>query len=208
MKERPILFSAPMVRAILDGRKTQTRRIVKSHPTRQLYHLERLPSGEWRDEEVSLGVCPYGQPGDRLWVKETWYTDAPDEYRPTELSEAWNTVEYVADDGPDVVRCRKLRPSIFMRRWMSRITLEITAVRVERLQDISSDDARAEGIEVAKFASDPGVQAYRDYAQKYYDPFEWYSSAVDSYRSLWESINGDGSWSANPFVWVLEFKRV
>jgi hypothetical protein len=201
MTERPILFSAPMVRALLEGRKTQTRRIVKPQPSRDLYHLECLPSGEWRDEEISLGVCPYGRPGDRLWVKEThrlfdkvWTPDAMD-----------TAVQYRADMRARILSGRYVgadeasgnwRPSIFMRRWMSRITLEITAVRVERLNDISEADAIAEGVD--------STTPFK------WRPDEWQNKTpnVARYAGLWESINGAGSWAANPWVWAIEFRRI
>jgi hypothetical protein len=148
MKERPILFSAPMVRAILDGRKTQTRRVIK----------EKLMRGEG----AHVNNCQYGKPGDRLWVRETFcYHDYLARYL------------YKADGVTGV----KWKPSIFMPRIASRIMLEITGIRVERLQDISEEDAIAEG---------------------------WPKSS-DWYRSLWESINGQGSWVLNPWVWVIEF---
>lgn len=176
MKARPILMSAPMVRAALEGRKTQTRRIVKPHP-------KVLKNGTWyapyRDENFcySLGgkqagwtKCPYGKTGDLLWIREAHaiihLTGAP-------------TVVYAATDQ----RSWKYKPSIHMPRWASRFTLEITNVRLERLQDISEKDAAVEG-----YASD-GDESARI----------WYAM-------LWEKINGEGSWAANPWVWVIDFK--
>lgn len=225
MKERPILFSGPMVRAILEGRKTQTRRVVKQD-------LQRLGDGDWyafdhrginyrvnaRHTTVAawahlLQFCPYGQPGDRLWVRETWQGPLMDadtmetEYRasPDEFHNPKYCV-YAADGGPapefvtldDELVCR-WRPSIHMPRWASRILLEITGVRVERLQDISEADAIVEGIEktVGGFWSLYGQS----------DVDGTYSPRA-SYRALWESINGPGSWDANPWVWVIEFKRI
>lgn len=147
MKERPILFSAPMVRAILDGTKTQTRRVVKH---RHLAFIggkgqENDPSawgfGAGVQNESYRLVCPYGIPGDRLWVKETWHPGGPENnhdgviYRATDPG--WD------DSGSGL----RWRPSVFMPRWASRITLEISSVRVERLQDITEEDARAEGAE-------------------------------------------------------------
>lgn len=186
MKERPILFSAPMVRALLDGRKTQTRRIVKfPHP----------PEG-WH-----VNNCPYGQPGDRLWVRESGW-ERP--YRTTKMmregADTWPRFAYAADDWSDNDRADfkafgfKPRPSIHMPRWASRILLEITGIRVERLQDISEEDARAEGCEV------PAI-IYPD------EPHSAYSY-VEQYRLLWESINGPGSWDANPWVWCISFRRI
>jgi hypothetical protein len=176
--ERPILFSAPMVRAILSGTKTQTRRVVKG-----MALLWLRPDG-FTPEFTALpenGLCPYGQPGDRLWVREAW--------------RAWpDGVAYRADisdaDLADAVHA-PWRPSIHMHRAASRITLEITAVRVERLQDISEADAKAEGVTrpVPMLDDDP-------------------STYVDAFGDLWASINGPGSWDSNPWVWVIEFRRV
>ena len=178
MAERPILFSGPMVRALLTGTKTQTRRVAKEFAGRDDLDaiLRRFPE---------QSGCPYGQPGDRLWVREAhwWFKDEHDPvtgYFPPKLT--IEDVEYRADgdDGRKV-----WRPSIHMPRWASRITLEITGVRVERLQDISEADAVAEGV-----YTDPACPAY------------------DGYRTLWDQINGSGSWDLNPWVWVVEFRQV
>lgn len=186
MKERPILFSGAMVRAILAGEKTQTRRIVKPQEC-----VEEMP------EESELGVivhaaCPYGQPGDRLWVRETWAEvtgpsrdEDPAEFQRLRLGMAYRADWHAAAPFP-------WRPSIFMRRWMSRITLEVTDVRVERLLDISAADCRAEG-----HPQRPGC------SQEAQD-----DAARDWYMDLWISINGKGSWNANPFVWVVTFKHL
>jgi hypothetical protein len=185
VKERPILFSAPMVRAILEGRKTVTRREVKKPAA-----LDCLAAGFEPDFLALPGnadLCPYGKAGDRLWVRETWarirIAQAPDQewvvYR-----ESDNRTDY---GGP-------WKPSIHMFRRDSRILLEIIAVRVERLQDISRADIRAEGLQCPpELASDDVSPNYRD----------WYPAA---WRDLWESTGGD--WNANPWVWVVEFKRV
>jgi hypothetical protein len=195
MKERPILFSAPMVRALLDGRKTQTRRIAKPGT------VVPIPPG--LIGEVVL-PCPYGQPGDRLWVRETHAFIWPEDYPPERLQD--HEIQYRADtDGkcfagewPEEERDNeerpKWKPSIFMPRWASRILLEITDVRVERLQDISEEDARAEGVEI----SDEWTGCADDLS----------GSHVKSYQFLWESINGTGSWDANPFVWVISFRGI
>lgn len=222
MKYRPMLFSGPMVRGLLDGSKTQTRRVFKlprghSWCTElgglEMGHIEaeRWP-GDWH---VSEFRCLYGQPGDRLWVRETC--------RAEELPDGLDGMRYLADNGfasiqpneeginrwlemrdygkrPSPVARVKTVPAIHMPRWASRITLEITGVRVERLQNISEADARAEGI-----AYDPGEGGV------FYVPGTAgcsNDSAVGSYRQLWESINGPESWEANPWVWVLEFTRV
>jgi hypothetical protein len=177
MKERPILFSGEMVRAILDGRKSQTRRIVK---------------GEVVDRAAAKG-CPHGTTGDRLWVRETFAT-------------GYGGVFYRASEGDN---CKSIsgaivpwKPSIFMPRKLSRLTLEITAIRVERLQQISEADARAEGVEPCEVLGTSG--GFKDYV----DLNNGCESAYASYHSLWESINGKGSWQKNPWVWVIEFRQI
>lgn len=191
VKCRPILFSAPMVRAILDGTKTQTRRIVKSTtecagPINPAY-IER-----WKDDKGWAQVCPFGKVGDRLWVRETWGlwdtlpSDGPNGAR----------VFYRATDGERRdLRSQLWRPSIHMPRWASRITLEIVDVRVERLQDISEADALAEGVDLSGPVGN--VRAALESG-----------SARYHYANLWESINGAGAWANNPWVWVLGFKRI
>ena len=201
-----------MVRAILDGRKTQTRRVVKPQPEYIKYSVApqelrgepkkhpapyldaycsepKTPSNPrgmssswcWWDEYDRCGDgfrCPFGQPGDRLWVRENSAMDCGD-----------GRILYQAD-GDDITASLDGRwiPSIHMRRENSRITLEITGVRVERLQDISRGDSMAEGCPFPNMANGP-------------DPRRWYAE-------LWESINGPGSWGRNPWVWVVEFRRV
>lgn len=193
MKERPILFNADMVRAILDGRKTQTRRVVKA----DFDIIGECDDGSlwpWREDCENGGdiwyPCPYGQPGDRLWVRETW------------AMSGHQRVEYRAApaDGSDFRCVDRWRPSIHMPRWASRITLEITAVRVERLQDISEEDAKAEG--VWKYGDED--------CWKIYTKTTSFGTSCPrrSFESLWQSINGPDSWNANPWVWVIEFKRV
>lgn len=203
-RERPILFSGLMVRAILDGRKTQTRRVVK--------HESQPETGAiWRECvcreidpsdtpcvvcEARFGECHHGHAGDRLWVKETHARIHPgllQHLEPEPDSPQWGTLfradgvsdNYIADYGV------KWKPSIFMRREYSRITLEITGVRVERLQEISYDDALAEGV----FADKP---AFIDAPM----------SAIDAYATLWNQINGCDAWEQNPLVWVIKFKQV
>lgn len=184
MRERPILFSAPMVRAILDGRKTQTRRVVKPAPD---FVADGLP-GRCTPRDMRLGrigelmACPYGAPGDRLWVKETIRKVA-------EHGDGYASSEYVADGAATVADAwpwqRPTLVSIHCPRGLSRIDLEVIAVRVERLRACSEADALAEGVEPE--APDECVLAY---------------------QRLWESINGPRSWSADPWVWVVEFRRV
>lgn len=223
MKERPILFSAPMVRAILAGTKTQTRRAVKPQPAlvdprnSSLPGLYRNGDFAWRDKGAPLGCAtisckpngpdgwalensPFGQPGDRLRVRETWL-----DLQGTGIERATgdpSRYAYAADTPPGSHgdECRKnyglrWRPSIHMPRAASRITLEITGVRVERLQDISEADAQAEGCSLecmTPTGDDSGSAIY----------------GPGGYLALWESINGAGSWEVNPWVFVVEFKRV
>lgn len=177
-----------MIRALLGGRKTQTRRVVKDVLAR-LY----VDGG---DADFAERFCPYGQPGDRLWVRETYIRGGNGkplhcaDADPNELGLAW-------ENG-----FRKT-PSIFMRRWESRITLELTAVRVERLNDISEEDGKAEGIHA--FAGNLGLYGYDPKGTP--GPMVG-GTAKEAYALLWESINGKGSWEKNPWVWVLAFKRV
>lgn len=203
IKERPILFSAPMVRAILEGRKTVTRREVKRQAA-----LDCLAAG-FEPAFLALpgnsDLCPYGKPGDRLWVRETWYCDhfevqkgpylQPVDMYDLDQSREDGELVYAADGlAPYEQEQPTWKPSIHMPRWVSRILLEITAVRVERLQDISRADIRAEGLQCPpELASDDVSPNYRD----------WYPAA---WRELWESTGGN--WEANPWVWVVEFKRV
>jgi len=212
MKERPIPFSAPMVRAVLAGTKTQTRRAWPVQPP------PGVPIG-WVPGETSAGR--YGKRGDRLWVREAFrFTDVFDADSPSRVGERcidagyrtpWAPIQFEADSArvnwqhtgtpPHEGRPQpgKLRPAMFMPRWASRITLEVTGVRVERLQDISEADAIAEGIEPA------AAGFWRLYGRDTNGDMD--RSPRVAYRSLWESINGPGSWDANPWVWVVEFKR-
>lgn len=228
MAERPILFSAPMVRAILAGTKTQTRRVVK--PTPQMVTNRTIqPWGG--DAAALLGLltqtgksCPYGQPGDRLWVREAFrFTDPFDAESPSRVGERcldagyktpWAPMQFEADKArqnwidvgtptfpPKDITAGKLRPGMFMPRWASRILLEITDVRVERLQDISDADVDAEcfGGNYPE-AVLPEIFPRREGG--------WgHLSMQQCFQRLWESINGDESWEANPWVWVVSFKR-
>jgi hypothetical protein len=233
MKERPILFSGPMVRALLDGSKTQTRRVVKPQPeSRTGMNCTRLifkdrkgnplldEALEATEPVIYRSLCPYGQPGARLWVRETWYCDdfrvqrgpyiKPDDMDVAAARED-GTLVYAADGlRPYEAEQPVWRPSIHMPRWASRITLEITGVRVERLQDISEADAIAEGCNPARHLrgdDDIAVNtAMRALENKVLCLRSDYPIA--RYAVLWESINGGGSWEENPYVWVVEFKRV
>lgn len=196
MRERPILFSAPMVRAILAGAKTQTRRLVKPNPHKVDGGVPFADAPAWAHAEPGSEVmrCPYGVRGDRLWVRETFsgpwcMGDAPPS-KWVRSSRIW----YWADGNPTEGDWTRPRPSIHMPRWASRITLEITSVRVERLKDISEADAIAEGVSV-----------HPDHHAK---PPTSHYSPYSAYRDLWEAINGAGSWDTNPWVWVVEFRRM
>jgi hypothetical protein len=219
MKERPILFSAPMVRAIPPGTKTQTRRVVRPQPPeilpayapkvywpardRHMTHgdpdgaayLQFERPGDYDGAHVMRGGfgfrCPYGQPGDRLWVKETWRVCGGKEYEyQQDPSQVMYRATHQEDGFPFTWESYVWRPSIYMPRWASRITLEVTAIRVERLQDISEADAIAEG---APWAACGAPQE---------------GSHKAGFAQLWESIHGPGSWEANPWVWVVEFRQV
>jgi len=211
MKERPILFSGAMARALLTGEKTQTRRALKAQPpvrTRKIgtyHHPDPRPHFWAMDNDALLDwsvPCPYGQPGDRLWVRETWqhanhpfdpYQDhVPVFYRADYLDDPHGPDGELSPEG----RYREWRPSIHMPRAASRITLEITGVRVERLHNIKERDVHAEGCVI----EDRHMHGYC--AGEYLPP------CLRAWRDLWASINGADSWNANPWVWVLDFRRI
>lgn len=241
MKEHGMIFNGEMVRAILDGRKTQTRRIMKDqpsdgfHPTHNGYDLDL--NAHWYTPSVVdkngylhpakkdvFGVadenegrtCPFGAVGDLIWVREAFQgplvsEELLEEYRAyPEKFENPEYCEYAADGGPRPEYCdlddnlrHGWRPSIHMPRWASRLTLEITGVRVERLNGISETDAEAEGID---------MEALFD-AQDCYDCIADHNmtgrpTATGAFKYLWESIYGEENWQANPWVWVIEFKVV
>ena len=204
IKERPILFSAPMVRAILDGQKTQTRRVITGKYADPVSGL---------DKSFAKINCRYGQPGDQLWVRESWRTSlCADDRPPRETKDHGLPFWYEADDqckwtgatsgGPSFITPGKLRPPIHMPRWGSRITLEITGIRIQRLQDMSEEDARAEGI------TDGGcLNCGNSEPCGCSNP---QPDARDSFIWLWGSINGKApgkSWIDSPWVWVVEFRR-
>lgn len=218
VKERPILFTAPMVRAFLEGRKTQTRRVVKPQP---LWVAD--PSVPFKTQDADpKGIinCPYGQPGDRLWVRETWVLgrasrdDGNRDYHARwtkPRSDLKQPVLYRANELFNDAD-HKWKPSIYMPRWASRITLEITGVRVERLQDISEADAMAEGCrcDECKRCNGTGIEQSGDHKGSGCEDCsgEGKIKCSSNYRTLFESINGAGSWAKNPWVWVIEFKAV
>lgn len=228
MRERPILFSAPMVRAILAGTKTQTRRVVKwrglapginlgfsglsversgsnwvlTSPTRTSHEYRSVPM-----------LCPHGCEGDRLWVREAWNVwEMYNECAPTNIPRDVPTF-YEADRAgllypDDSAACGRGRPSIHMPRWRSRIDLEITDVRVERLQSISHGDVIAEGVDsCAAWKKDEPVSSLTDWRLAH-KPCGWPGVPGERFARLWESINGAGSWAANPWIWAISFQRV
>jgi hypothetical protein len=210
MIERPILFSAPMVRAIINGQKTQTRRVIKFQmeptPYPQTDRVQYVKIGGkqywWNSQHDHPAhvtkACPHGQPGDRLWVRETWAEVGTMD--PGLIVYRADYPDCVPRQYQNVPPVSKItwKPSIHMFRRHSRILLEITGVRVERLQDISRDDGMAEGI---VYQPDGGFGLADSTHYNFSDP-------RFSYQSLWEQINGEASWVANPWVWVVEFKRV
>lgn len=203
MKERGVIFNSEMVRAILAGRKTQTRRIVKSVPTTHDFHGWIMSSTCAKDEGKAVWAigdspllkdpirlnCPLGKIGEQLWVRETWQCGLCTEstfaykatHKPSDLEEGW--YEKI-----------KWRPSAQMPRWASRILLEITGVRVERLQSISEEDAKAEGFDNSQ--SDAA------------NSIGWFEKPIRAFRRAWENIYGADGWDSNPWVWVIEFRRV
>nr|UCQ29774.1 hypothetical protein DCF74_09710 [Edwardsiella piscicida] len=209
MKERPIIFNDEMVRAIISGAKSMTRRPMKVQPESPNFGLRFITESKRKSDEGkyfwsisdACGLkmrsnpfpCPFGAVGDRLWVREAWarYNIGGDShdmaYRAT-----------VPNDWPEGGRWR---PSIHMPRWASRITLEITDVRVERLQNITEDDARAEGVP-------PAGELLPKYPDTYLTPRGDFASARVAFQRLWESIYGDDAWDCNPWVWVIAFRRI
>lgn len=216
MKERGMIFNGEMTRAILDGRKTQTRRIMKVQPSEDFTPMNMALETDYKARWYTPGVvdkdgylqpaskevfgvsnenegysCPFGAVGDRIWVRETW-----NKYGGLLTYRADH--DWIDDMRKETVCTAKWVPSIHMPRWASRILLEITDVRVERLNSISQEDAQAEGMELTGWRptySDP------DSGGEVMTPY-------DNFAELWSSICGDESWKANPWVWVISFKRV
>lgn len=231
MKERPMLYTGAMVRAVLADAKTMTRRVMKVQPSEgSTVTVERYEpaivsrSGElvpgpevfgahWGDGEFGL-VCPYGQPGDRLWVRETCRAEELESGQDGVLYLADNHFRPINDTPSDAIQWMKMNvygkqggtnvPSIHMPRWACRLLLEITDVRVERLQDISNEDCIAEGIN--RIAH--GREGYFYHHQRTEPDQHNWCHPDDAYKELWESLYGAGSWDANPWVWVIEFKKV
>lgn len=193
-KDHPILFSGEMVRAILNGRKTQTRRIVKPQPDEDGICLD-LERNQYLDTSERVYRCPYGMPGDRLWVRETHmaFDRGRINYR----------ADYLQDPNGDREHGVVWTPSIHMPRWASRLTLNITGIRVERLQDISDrepqNDCTAEGV----FHCGMKLPRYEEWSVSGFR-----SSEKLMFHRLWDAINGVGSWDSNPWVWVVEFDPI
>ncbi|EJC6252865.1 TPA: hypothetical protein QHS69_002728 [Klebsiella aerogenes] len=224
MKERGMIFNGEMVRAILDGRKTQTRRIMKVQPEpsksrpedfwfsskklESMVHISDFAPGNSPIAVYHLFIqehcCPFGAVGDRIWVRETWAR--------YNIDQNSHDLAYRATTPADWPEEGRWRPSIHMPRWASRILLEITNVRIERLNAISPEDAESEGLERTNFTGfgdEPGLPSYPE-PDVYFDPLkkQWKEYPPEAFAGLWESIYGEGSWKANPWVWVIEFKRV
>ncbi|SXQ85911.1 hypothetical protein [Klebsiella pneumoniae] len=213
MKERGMIFNGEMVRAILHGRKTQTRRPIKWKQTRFTEIGEREDGSKWpwsEDAEHACDFwhpCPFGAVGVRIWVRETWAR--------YNIDQNSHDIAYRATTPEDWPEEGRWRPSIHMPRWASRILLEITNVRVERLNAISEEDAQREGVHTEVWdqtvvarnyaARDEFFQFWSEDMPHYVEMNQLYRS---SFRSLWESIYGAENWLANPWVWVIEFKRV
>ena len=235
VRERGILFSAPMVRALLAGTETQTRRLMKPQPVRYGTACLAWPTAErpgmkmaWADPDPDGNAfarselrryCPYGAPGDRLVVKESawmWCERRPNgktktgrdkwHYVPLRAAPVLYCADLAMEPGTSVAHTEtgnqwgwRKKIGRFLPKWASRITLEISEVRVQRLQDISEEDAKAEGVERDDFFRD----GWRGYGGDC-----WRDSARESYASLWDSINGPGSWEASPWVWAISFRAM
>lgn len=213
-KEHPILFSGAMVRAILVGRKSQTRRIVKLPHNNPLGQWEPttfggpdggrtakgktipLQGGIWHTRTGDCRMSPYGQPGDRLWVRETWAQPAALDPGPTVYRADYPDCVPAGFENIPLAEAITWKPSIHMPRSLCRLVLEVTRVRVERLNDCSAEDAQSEG--ALSWASE------QDTPIRDLDPHD----ARIAFAGLWEAVNGPGAWEANPWVWVVEFRRV
>ena len=200
MKERGMIFNGEMVRAILDGRKTQTRRPIKWKQTRFTEIGEREDGSKWpwsEDAEHACDFwhpCPFGAVGDRIWVRETWAR--------YNIDQNSHDIAYRATTPADWPEEGRWRPSIHMPRWASRILLEITNIGVQRIRSISQNVAAREGLmrlpATGRYCINHGDQYFGGASHDAREVFSW----------LWQSIYGEESWKANPWVWVIEFKRV
>lgn len=222
---KPILFSTPMVLALLNGTKTQTRRtkgLEKINESPDEWSVEKIKSffakiDNENDFQIKI-IKPAYEVGDILWVREKFRVMINCETKEFSSFEYYageqEFYEYLEKQGKKV----KWKPSIFMPKPACRLFLKVKAIRVERLNTISNKDAIAEGINSEKYALDNKISIYENYlpGKDFYDfgDYSWnfgkenHSAPVASFCSLWESINGDGSWNSNPFVWVIEFERI
>jgi len=237
MQTKPILFNGEMVRAILDGRKTQTRRVIKPQPkaiitTRGFWQSDDDGSWAWcyqtpvQDGNLTWndcrllgnGKCPYGEVGDHLWVREMWATDyLHDGIKPSKLTPRDSDIYYRADGDIDTstnIMIHRWRPSIHMPRWASRITLEVVSVRVEQVQDINHEDVLAEGIARMNIPPEMTLDEYKSAGGSVY---QWEHNGARhtlygeraTFAQLWDKLNAKRgySWDSNPWVWVVEFKQ-
>ncbi len=214
MSEYPIIFIAPMVRAILEGRQTQTRRVIKPQPDVGLMgdawypgspddydHAKHYANEEHFLRGMPLDFSPYGQPGDLLWVRETfrYTTGHPGDWRASVyyLADHTRVAKEMSTPSVGIVDYGRTRPSIHMPRWASRLTLEITRISVERLQEITEEDAENEGVEAPIEIRNWEDSGYREsFGYRH------------SFSRLWDDINGGYPWDTNPWVWVIEFERL
>ncbi|MBC4065298.1 MULTISPECIES: morphogenetic protein [Klebsiella pneumoniae complex] len=226
MTERGMIFNAEMVLAILDGRKTQTRRVMKVQPESNQLGLLLITDStkhsdigkyHWAESNATgnhvrskLFLCPFGAVGDRIWVREGFFPAPLEMQSEPPRKTMWN-IAYrdgmqmeklaPAEYNPTIYNYERWTPSIHMPRWASRILLEITDVRVERLNAISEEDATAEGVP-------PAGSLLPDYPGTFLTPKGDFATAKVAFQRLWESIYGEEGWKSNPWVWVIEFKRV
>lgn len=192
MADRPIIFSGPMVQALLAGRKSQTRRVLKPQPTGPVVYHQTLTSGMC----VGLEREPPYAPGDRLYVREAWRVPvALDDCPPRDMKPGWPPFLHREADAPNPPTWGRLRPGMFMPRWASRLTLTVTEVRVQRLQEISAADSIAEGVECDTCTA-MGQSACRG---------RGCFASIEAYRHLWNSLHGPDAWGANPWVVAVSF---
>jgi len=203
-RERPIIFNGPMVRATLDDSKTQARWIIKNSGDMEFDNNDPHFGPYWKPYAVDGATgedtkvhCPYGYPGDRLWVRETWAPEKEGTGCPDDTGTLYRATDPGWDDEDTGLRWR---PSIFMPRAASRILLEITDVRVQRLQEISEEDARAEGID--DDAADKVLMMAEAMNQREPRPL------ASAFETIWDTIHGSGAWAINPWVWALTFRRI
>lgn len=232
MKERPLLMSPYMVRAILKGDKTETRRMMRYQPDSEFYGPQMYApviinrDGEEEPGKEIFGIygddwglkCPYGQPGDQLWIKETWAHDDIDckDHKCGNRDHIWYRASEIAIVADSFAGAAHWRASMFMPRWASRIDLLITEIRAERLQDITEEGARAEGVHVWAQAEllqhsrkeSEWCTRTRQIAQQRREPIPVAASNVAAYAMLWDSLNPKSPWESNPWVWVVKFKKI